>query len=77
MATPPCGYTPSGTQKNNRKLIVMRTGSAILSYVRNKLGTYSRGDLISRAIIRNEPFDQAASVTNSSGVIDTGTTNIR
>ena len=77
MATPPHGYTPYGTQKNNRKFIVMRTGGAVLSYVRKKLGTYGRGDLISREIIRNEPFDQATSVTNSSGVINVGTSSTR
>jgi len=76
MAIAPHGYTPYGTQRNNRKLIVMRNGGAVLTYTKDKIpnSTYDRGDLVSRKIIRNEPFDQANSVTNTSGVIDVGTT---
>ena len=79
MAGAPHGYTPYSGQNNNRKLIVMRTGSAVLTYVRDKIGssTYNRGDLVSRQIIRNEPFDQAASVTDTSGTINVGTTESR
>jgi len=79
MATPPHGYAPATGQSNNRHLVILRSGSAVLTYACKPIpsSTYSRGDLVSRQIIRNEPFDQATSVTNTSGTINVGTTDSR
>ena len=72
----PPTYKPADGQYNNRHLVILRSGSAILTYASKKIpsSTYERGDLVSRKIIRNEPFDQARSVTNTSGVIAVGIT---
>jgi hypothetical protein len=79
MATPPGGYAPAAGQSNNRHLVILRNGSSVLTYASKTIpsSTYSRGDLVSRKVIRNEPFDQARSVTNTSGVVNVGTTTSR
>jgi hypothetical protein len=78
VANAPRGYAPS-SGSNNRKLVILRGASTILTYAREQIGTstYGRGDLVSRIAIRNEPFDQARSVTETSGTINVGTTNAR
>lgn len=78
MAGAPGGYTPS-SGNNDRKLVILRGSATILTYATQRIGTgtYKRGDLVSRKLIRNEPFDQATSVSETSGVIAVGTTNAR
>ncbi len=77
MAGAPGVFPTSGD--NNRKLVVLRGSATILTYTSQRIGTstYKRGDLVSRQLIRNEPFDQAASVSETSGVMNVGTTSTR